>query len=349
LNKTVQSLHTQLDTKEKIMNTQTTSDRKSRFRTAFTLVELLVVIAIIGILIGMLLPAVQQVREAARRTQCANSMRQLALASHNYESAHRHFPTPAAGSLEGYSLIAQILPFVEQANLQSQIDFNQDLLQGLPWNPVVNPFYADLVSQRVSILECPSDSGNPFLDENGTTWAGSNYFGNSGTATGVLYVTSQPTDGVFWRGSEVTFGELTDGSSNTALLAETLFGIRGDSTTDLINAQTQMARVSGGAPGSISAEDLVAQAPTRYEGRRAGQWIRNLPYQGMINAFFQPNSPQPDVAFHGDSMSAARSNHPGGVNVSRCDGSTSFVSNSVDLETWRNLFARNDGQVLGEF
>jgi len=318
-------------------------------RSAFTLVELLVVIAIIGILIGMLLPAVQQVREAARRTQCANSMRQLALASHNFESAHMHFPSPAAGSLEGYSLIAHILPFVEQANLHSQLDFEQDLLQGFPWAPSLNPFYTDTVGLRVPVLECPSDDGDPLLQDSGTTWAGSNYFGNSGTATGVLYVTSQPTDGVFWRGSEVTFGMLTDGSSNTAILAETLFGMRGDSTSDLIDAQTQMARVSGGAPGSVTAEVLVNQAPTRYDGNRAGQWIRNLPYQGMINGFFQPNSSQPDVAFHGDSMAAARSNHPGGVNLSRCDGSTAFVNEGVTLETWRNLFARNDGQVLGDF
>ena len=321
---------------------------KKRVReSGFTLVELLVVIAIIGILIGMLLPAVQQVREAARRTQCANNIRQLALAAHNYESAHRHFPSPAAGSLEGYSLIARTLPFVEQANLHSQIDFEQDLLQGVPWNPSVNPFYAELVSTRVSVLECPSDSGNPMLESGDTTWAGSNYFGNSGTATGVLYVTSQPTDGVFWRGSEVGFGKLTDGSSNTALFAETRFGLRQD-TTELIDAQTQMARVGGGAPGSISAEDLVARTPTRYSGQRAGQWIRNLPYQGMVNAFFTPNSNNPDVAFHGDFMSASRSSHPGGVNVSKCDGSVSFISDDIDLQTWRHFFNRNDGQVLGE-
>lgn len=237
---------------------------------------------------------------------------------------------------------------VEQANLQSQFDFEQDLLQGIPWRPSINPFYQTLVSQRVPVLECPSEDGVPFLEENGAIWAGSNYFGNSGTATGVLYVTSQPTDGVFWRGSEVGFGEMTDGSSNTALFAETRFGLRGGPTTELIDAQTQMARVNGGRPGSVSAEDLVAQAPTRYEGRRAGQWIRNLPYQGMVNAFFPPNSDRPDVAFHGDSMSASRSNHPGGVNVSRCDGSVSFVSDDVELLTWRNFFSRNDGQVLGE-
>ncbi|MDG1874308.1 MAG: DUF1559 domain-containing protein [Mariniblastus sp.] len=318
-------------------------------RSAFTLVELLVVIAIIGILIGMLLPAVQQVREAARRTQCANSMRQLALASHNFESAHKHFPSPAAGSLEGYSLISQILPFIEQTNLQSRMDFNQDLLQGVPWRPVINPFYEDLVNLRVPLLECPSDDGNPLLNENGTIWAGSNYFGNSGTATGVLYVTRQPTDGVFWRGSETKFSGLTDGSSNTAFLAETLFGLRGDSTSDLIDAQTQMARVRGGGPGSVTAEDLANRTPTGYDGRRAGQWIRNLPYQGMINAFFPPNSPRPDVAFHGDFLSAARSNHPGGVNLSRCDGSTSFISDNVDLDAYRNLFSRNDGQVPREF
>lgn len=331
------------------MKIQTGTNSGPSSRLAFTLVELLVVIAIIGILIGMLLPAVQQVREAARRTQCANNIRQLTLAAHNHESAFMYFPSPAAGSLEGYSLISKTLPFVEQANLHSQIDFDQDLLQGLPWNPSINPFYETLVSQRVSVLECPSENGDPMLEEAGAIWSGSNYFGNSGTATGVLYVTSQPTDGVFWRGSRVGFGKLTDGSSNTAFFAETRFGLRGDSTSELSDAQTQMARVSGGAPGSITAEDLVAQTPTRYEGRRAGQWMRNLPYQGMINAFFAPNSPKPDVAFHGDFMSASRSNHPRGVNVSRCDGSVSFIAEGVNLDTWRNFFDRADGQVLGEF
>ena len=317
-------------------------------RNAFTLVELLVVIAIIGILIGMLLPAVQQVREAARRTQCANNMRQLALAAHSHESTFEHFPSPAAGSLEGYSLLAKTLPYVEQVNLFNQLDFRQDLLTGLPWRPDINPFYVDLVGQEIPMLECPSDGGNQFLEENGTIWAGSNYFGNSGTGTGVLYVTSQPTDGVFWRGAQTEFRHLDDGSSNTVLFTETLFGLRG-TTSELIDPQRQQARVRGGAPGSITAEDLVNLTPTAYEGRRAGQWIRNLPYHGMMNAFFLPNDDRPDYAFHGDSMSGARSNHPGGVNISLCDGSTTFVNELVKLQVWRNLFNRRDGEVLENY
>ena len=323
---------------------------RSHFSKGFTLIELLVVIAVIGILIGMLLPAVQHVREAARRTHCANNLRQMGLAAHTFESAHQRLPSPAANSLIGYSVQAQLLPHLEQKNLQDLIDFRQPMFTGKPWAPTLNPAIAPVIDIRVSIFECPSDSGQVmYTDGDGLEWAGLNYLANSGTGTGVTYVTARPTDGLFWRGSETQFRQIKDGLSQTILFTETLFGLRGEDTTELVDAQRQMKRVGGGGPGSKTAEELVTQGATRYEGRRAGQWIRNLTYHTMTNGFLPPNSDTPDVAFHGDCLMAARSDHSGGVNVALADGSCHFVSDSIDLDIWRALHHRNDGTVISDF
>ena len=318
-------------------------------RSAFTLVELLVVIAIIGILIALLLPAVQQAREAARRMQCTNNLKQLGLATHNYESTYKQFPQPADDSLYGYSAQAKLLPFIEQGNLEDLIDYSEPLLHGVAYAPTLNANLQGVVRQPLAILQCPSDAGNPMLVDNDETWAGTNYMGNAGPGAGNTYCSRSDTYGIFWRGSNTRFRDVTDGTSNTVLFAETLFGLRGDDSTDLIDSDRQIKRVSGGGPCSVAAEDLVARSATRYEGRRAGQWIRNITYQTLINSFYPPNAKQPDVSHHGESISGARSDHPGGANVGLCDGSVRFVTETIDLTTWRNLHDRRDGQVLAEF
>lgn len=319
------------------------------YRTAFTLVELLVVIAIIGILISLLLPAVQQAREAARRMQCTNNMKQLTLAMHNYESTFKQFPQPAEDSLYGYSAQAKLLPYIEQGNLEDLIDYTQPLLSGVAYDPDLNPNLMNVVRQPLSVLQCPSDPGDPFSIEDGNVWAGTNYMMNAGPGSGMSYCSRSDTDGLFWRGSNTRFRDITDGTSNTIAIAETLYGLRGDDTADLIDASKQIKRVSGGGPCSATAESLVTRSATRYEGRRAGQWIRNITYQTLINAFFPPNAREPDVSHHGEAISGARSHHPGGVNVSLCDGSVRFVTETIDLATWRNLHNRHDGQVLTGF
>lgn len=315
-------------------------------RLGFTLVELLVVIAIIGILVGLLLPAVQSAREAARRMQCSNNLKQLALATHNYESAYKKFPGPAAGSLYGYSFQAKLLPFVEQANLHNLIDYQQPLLQGLPWRPSLNPALAPVVDVPLGVFLCPSDPGEVFYVENGQTWAGLNYVVNAGPGVGLTYCSRSDTNGIVWRGSNVKIADLTDGTSNTMLLSETLFGRRGGDTTELIDYRTQMKRVSGGPPCVQAAEDLVMRPGSRYEGRRAGQWIRNITYQTYINGFFPPNAKVPDVSHHGECVSGARSQHTGGVNAALADGSVQFISENIDLDAWRFLHNRRDGAVI---
>ncbi len=326
------------------------ASRNVRARRAFTLVELLVVIAIIGVLVALLLPAVQAAREAARRTQCANNLKQLALAAHNHHDTFLRFPTPG-DTWNGYSAQAQLLPFVEQANLQDLIDFDQPLMFGPPNVPTVNPALAHVIDMVVAVLICPSDAGEVFYtDHAGVRWAGANYMGNSGSGTELRYCsTGNRSDGLFWRGSIMRFRDITDGTSHTVLLAETLFGRRGEDTVELVDARRQMKRPSAGGPCTVPAEAMAPLVATRYEGGRAGQWLRNQTYNSGINAFFPPNSPLPDVAHHGEALSGARSLHPGGVQIALADGSVRFVAETIELNTWRKLHARNDGQVIGDY
>lgn len=322
---------------------------KTKHRTAFTLVELLVVIAIIGVLVGLLLPAVQAAREAARRMQCSNNLKQLALAAHNYESTFQKFPDPASDSLYGYSAQAKLLPYIEQGNLGELIDYSRPLLTGAANNPDLNTGLEPLVGQSLSVFLCPSDPGNVYYVDKDIRWAGLNYMVNAGPGAGMSYCSRSDTDGMFWRGSNVKFSDITDGTSNTILLAETLFGMRGDDTTSLVDHRRQIKRVSGGGPCAVPAESLVTRSATRYEGRRAGQWVRNITYHTFINGFFPPNADEPDVSHHGECVSGSRSQHPSGVNLALADGSVRLVAETIDLDTWRLLHNRRDGQVLSDF
>ena len=320
--------------------------RTQKHRFGFTLIELLVVIAIIGVLIALLLPAIQYAREAARRRQCANNLKQLALAMHNYLDAHLVFPLVATDSLVSFSAHAQILPYLEQGRGYDLINYNQPLLTGLAWSPTLHPDQLTAIDLRIATFLCPSDPGEVYYtDGDGVRWAGTNYVLNGGPGHELNYCSRNDTRGMFWRGSSTRIRDVTDGTSKTALMTETLLGLRGEDTLTLVDAQRQLKRVSGGPPCVETAENLVARTATRFEGRRTGQWIRNITYQTFSSGFFTPNSPAPDVAHHGEAIMGARSFHQGGVHVAMVEGSVRFFSDSVDLALWRNLFARNDGSV----
>lgn len=186
---------------------------KTSLKCGFTLVELLVVIAIIGILIGMLLPAVQQVREAARRVSCANNIRQLGLAAHNYESAFGHFPPGVVDNDDDltdalHSGMVYLLPFVEQNNLYDLYDFSTD------WKSDNN---APLAETRIDVFQCASNDSQ-VVQDGGVPGSGLDYALNKGS---LAYLHKQGlNDGMFDVNSKTRFASISDGSSNTFMMGE---------------------------------------------------------------------------------------------------------------------------------
>ncbi len=350
-------------------------------RNAFTLIELLVVIAIIAILIGLLLPAVQKVREAANRASCQNNLKQLGLALHNYHDGNRHLPGYdfAPGGRSGnYSIHARILPYVEQENLQNLIDFNEPLRTGSGGAVILNPVIAPAAATQVNLFLCPSDGEDPaFTVLEGipptipSRYAGTNYAVNIASGAGTTYDTRFPTDGLFWIGSKVRLGQIKDGTSNTVLMSEWLLGNQIDTTGDTpVDPKRQMGDcicyfassgpgITNGPGGTLITdpnpatflEDLQAGSGFRgrWSGSRGAGWIVGREYFTGYTAWMTPNSPYPDWFTCGWGWMTARSNHTGGVNVVLTDGSVRFVADTVPLATWRGMHTRAGGEILGNF
>lgn len=330
-------------------------NRNPESRQGFTLVELLVVIAIIGILIGMLLPAVQQVREAARRTQCANNVRQASLALLNYESAHMTFPPGNMPRLEnngvwGHSFWVLSLPFIEQNNLASQYDLRENGWTG--GNDSMGPNALAIAGVQIPFLICPS-SPLELFPRNGlsdTQIQGSInatspaqgmhpcYTGISGSVNHESRTTNGRAGswlsqgGILLNDAGIGFGEISDGSSNTILIGEqsdwmvnpdgTLIEIRSDGNHGFnMGARTQ-------GPGESRIFNLtVIRHPLNTKNYID---VEATGAAGNIGA----NRP-------------LLSSHPAGVNVGLADGSVHFLNESLELLTLFNLSDRNDGNVAG--
>lgn len=358
--------------------------RRSR---GFTLIELLVVIAIIAVLIALLLPAVQQAREAARRTQCKNNLKQLGLAMHNYESTYTVFPMVNAQNYlpntQGFSAQARLLPYLDQANLQNLLDFTQPAFTGPFNNLVPNPQFAAAFALPLQVMLCPSD---PAPTQNagagGAIYGGTNYFVSYGSGTGTNYDLRWRTDGFIHENSSVRIGDVSDGMSTTVMMSEsvrsegadislaagamppfpyqkTLNGSSGVSAA----LQTFPGLTAGGSwstngNGAISNPNLSAVVPalTSWRGAaslalrgRGTSWAHSGAISTMTNGYTTPNSRIPDVVVHFTGFFGPRSWHVGGAHILMGDGAVRFVSDNIDATTHRNIHSRNGGETVGEY
>jgi prepilin-type N-terminal cleavage/methylation domain-containing protein/prepilin-type processing-associated H-X9-DG protein len=312
-------------------------------RTGFTLVELLVVIAIIGVLVALLLPAVQAAREAARRMSCSNNLKQFIVATHNYHDTN--LVLPAGRNRRDISTHAALLPFVEQTSLHGLVDYT------VSWNHANNTVAR---GAKISFFNCPSDPQSNVP----TGYAGTSYRANQGS--GVLWglPSTNPSNsnfgmpapnGVFYENSYHKLADIIDGTSNTAAFSEHQ---KGDYNQGVASISDTFA------PGTTpaNADEAMAQC-------NAIDW-KDLSYQGRsdIGAPWLQGYHSTTIYFHvlppngrscmyppGRIATTAASQHPGGVMMALCDGSVRFVSQTINIQTWRDIGQRDDGRPTGDY
>lgn len=332
-------------------------NRSKRLAHAFTLVELLVVIAIIGILVALLLPAVQAAREAARRMQCGNNLKQIGLAMHNYHSAHNTLPAGSCGCCWGTWLIG-VMPYLEEQNsadkYKNYCGFDGG---GARYSSSVN---WPITKKRFSVYSCPSDPEQVTTLDAGIFdgFTKHNYvanFGNTGfvatspeqgsaeknygSDSGITYQDAPfsmehgplPNSTLGFRTRFTRFARITDGLSKTLMISETIQGIGEGSSQDDWRGESWHGYTAGFmtylAPNSFSPD--VVQA----------EWfchpsVKNPPCYDAPSGSSRPMT------------LAARSRHAGGVQTVLCDGSVQFTSDDVDLTVWRGLGTTRGGEII---
>lgn len=330
--------------------------RRGTRRTGVSLPEILVVIAIVTLLVSLLLPAVQQVRESARRMQCRSHLRQIGLALHNYEGTHSVFPFGVGGDVNGvpstyasptgrrYSLHSQILPFLDQGPLFQQIDFNippyfpdlsGDPLSFTNWN-----FNEPAAITRIPVFECPSD-----LFRLQRPWGSTNYRSCNGSSW-----SGGVGDGMFSLNSRVRTAAITDGLSQTVAFSER---IRGDDNNAAADRDSDVFKLGPGwtqATLAAICHSLSEPLPATVLGQDSNSgmtWLEGNMNWTRYNHVLPPNtrSCKTDITWNGVAMTAS-SRHVGGVHLLLGDGSVRFVSENIYPPAWSALGTIAGAEVI---
>ena len=341
-----------------------------RNRTAITLVELLVVIAIIGILMALLLPAVQAAREAARRGECVNNLKQIGIAIQNYHDIHKHLPFGKGPSYPGVPVYARwsqhslLLPMMEQQALYAALDFRwppatpgmAGVINFMP--PFSNPGGQNNVActTRVPIFLCPSDGANVPSD-----WPGqNNYAANQGswlcdrldsTDPNAITAPGEVQTGIFGYLSGLKFSAVQDGLSNTAFFSEKIRGTGAPNPcSDMFIMPHQISLLATWQTCS----NITPATATPLTSKWGYSWVMGENCCTQYNHVAVPNQYTcGGIGFPGTMSNMAMqvspgSYHPGGVNVCMGDGSVRFVPDAIDLNTWRALGTRRGSEALSQ-
>ncbi len=304
--------------------------RTSR-RTGFSLLELLVILAIFAILLGLLLPAIWKVRQAASRMNSMNNMKQLALACHNYHDVNGMFPSGVDDN--HFSAGARLLPYVEQQNVFNLIDFKK---------PMEDPANNQVRQTLLKVFVSDQDPVPLIMPgaQNGPT----NYLFNAGSKYDLA-----DNDGIFFLNSKVRLADITDGTSNTLLTGETL---RGDGANRAVDVHRQYVELDKDALKGLKEDSGVQEwkANQNIVGNRGSSWMDGRFLQGTFTGTRVANDERPDVNCAGTGGLSALRNLPNlPINVGMCDGSVRAIGKPLDLTVWNHLTSRNDGNVLPDF
>jgi prepilin-type N-terminal cleavage/methylation domain-containing protein/prepilin-type processing-associated H-X9-DG protein len=342
-------------------------------RAGFTLIELLVVIAVVGVLVALLLPAIQSAREAARRTQCISQLKQLALAAHEFEVQYGHYPYgtgprtfvhrgPQHGCYRAITVL-RLLPNLEQGSIYDAIDFSID-------NCLDRYVHENwpVFRLRIPVLLCPSSEDGLIIDDRGHN---SHYVANMGTEWNTI---SQASDGVFYDMSRTRPKDIMDGLSKTTMFSERALtktptaDINGRPNETPIPYWPGWTDIRFFPEGKFERSDELVNACVHHLASASSpeyhplvtNWWGSTGYQ-LFNHLLPPNhiscvsykwTPFPGSGGGGSyphGSYSPTSRHPGGVNVAMCDGSVHFVQDDIDLTAWRAVGSRNGGEVVDAF